>query len=196
MRGGGKTYFSLTKRKMFYGREVMLIEDEKKTHPQASSEAGKNRRTVEHWQMVSVTLALYDAFTAIGAYFFALWLRFDFHFSEIPDGYFSAWLHFAPIYALLTVVVLWALRLYRSIWRFVSFDELKRIGLGAVILGILHTGIITAAFERMPISYYLIGMIIQFMAILFVRFLYGSYCWNLAKRPDSCRGRPRAELCW
>ena len=161
---------------------LMEEEKEKKTHPKASEEAGREKRTIEHWQMISVALALYDAFTAVGAYFFALWLRFDFHFSEIPDGYFSAWLRFAPIYALLTVAVLWAMRLYRCIWRFASFDELKRIGLGAIILGILHTGIITVAFERMPISYYLIGITIQFMAILFVRFAYRFILLERGKR--------------
>ena len=38
---------------------------------------------------------------------------------------------------------------------------------------IIHITGITVFFERMPISYYLIGAVVQFGLVLFVRFAYG-----------------------
>lgn len=107
-----------------------------------------------------------------GSYFLALWLRFDCRFNEIPDYYLMSWLKFAPLYAIIGVVVFWALRLYRSIWRFASFVELERIALGSLILGVVPTVLITILCRRMPITYYVFGAAIQFMLVLSVRFAY------------------------
>ncbi len=130
------------------------------------------RFSFEHWHFVAVFLVLFDLAASVLSYFMALWLRFDCRFSEIPQEYLTAWLKFMPIYAVMSVVVLWVLHLYQSIWRFASFSELKRISISALILGILHTTLITLIFKRMPISYYIVGIAIQFMLILCVRFAY------------------------
>ena len=127
---------------------------------------------LEHWHLVTVFLVLYDMAAVVGSYFLALWLRFDCHFDEIPEVYFAPWLKFAPIYAVVSVVVLWGMRLYKSIWRFASFVELERITAASALLGALHAVGITLLFHRMPITYYVIGMAIQFMLLLGVRFAY------------------------
>ena len=124
------------------------------------------------WHTVAFFLALYDLAVVAGSYFLALWLRFDCNFTEIPRDYLATWLNFTPIYAIVSIVVMWRLHLYRSIWRFASFIELKRILLANVILGVIHTVFITVFFQRMPISYYIIGISIQFMLTLFIRFVY------------------------
>ncbi len=136
------------------------------------NEKNKKQFSLEHWHYVALFLMFYDMAVACGSYFVALWLRFDCRYTTIPREYWSAWLKFIPIYALATVVVFWCLRLYRSIWRFASFNELKRISLGSVILGVLHAVFITLMFHRMPISYYIIGFAIQFMLAVLVRFSY------------------------
>lgn len=56
-------------------------------------------KLLEHWHLISIWLIIYDIIVANGAYFLALWVRFDCHFSEIPSDYFNAWLSFTPIYA-------------------------------------------------------------------------------------------------
>ncbi len=117
-------------------------------------------------------LILFDIVASAGAYFFALWLRFDCRFTEIPTNYLTAWIKFAPIYAVASIVIMWVLHLYQSIWKFASFVELKRVMFASTVLGVFHTAAITALYERMPISYYLIGISVQFMALLFVRFSY------------------------
>ena len=143
----------------------------------------KTRKNVfEHWHMVALCLLIYDLVAAGGAYFAALWLRFDCRFSMIPDQYLNAWLCFLPVYLPVTIVVSWFMHLYQSIWRFASFDELKRVTLATAILGLFHGIGITLLFIRMPISYYVIGIAIQFMLTLCIRFAYRFVLLERSKR--------------
>ena len=120
----------------------------------------------EHWHLVTVLLLLFDLIAVTGSYFLALWFRFDCRFSEIFPEYLQAWLKFAPIYAVVSVVVLWLLHLYQSIWRFASFVELERIAWASAILGVFHGVFITVLFQRMPVTYYIIGACLQFMLMM------------------------------
>lgn len=131
----------------------------------------KNRK-IKHWHMVTVWMAVYDVIAVIVSYFAALWLRFDCRYSQIPEVYFEPYLTFAPIYAVICIVVFWALRLYKSIWRFASYNELERVLASSVITTLIHIVGITVFFQRMPISYFLFGAIIQFFAVLGIRFSY------------------------
>ena len=131
-----------------------------------------SRFHMEHWHMVTVFLVLFDLAASMGAYFLALWLRFDCRFGDIPDYYFTPWLRFAPIYAGISVIVYWRMHLYQSIWRFASFVELERITLSSAILSVVHAVLITLIFRRMPITYYVFGAAIQFMLVLCIRFSY------------------------
>lgn len=148
------------------------------------SKAAAGARRFRHWKKVTLCLVIYDIIAVSIAYFMALWFRFDCAFSAIPDKYFDAFTRFVPIYAIACVAVFWRLRLYNSIWRFASFSELTRTMLASVITSALHIVGITLLFRRMPISYYIIGMGIQFMLVLGIRF---SYRFILLER--SRRGR-------
>ena len=117
-------------------------------------------------------LFIYDILAVTAAYFFALWLRFDCHFSEIPKIYLFAWQRFVPIYALICVVVFYLLKLYKSLWRFASYTELLHIVIASGVTAIVHTVVITLLFERMPVSYYLIGAMLQFVLVIGARFAY------------------------
>lgn len=155
------------------------------------SKPGKQKRRLlfEHWHLVNIFLMLFDLVAVVGSYFLALWLRFDCHFNEIPDEYFMAWLEFAPIYAVVSLLVFWRLHLYQSIWRFASFVELERIALSSLILTVFHVVGITLVFQRMPITYYLFGAAIQFMLVLSVRF---GYRFILLERSKSAKNIQKA----
>ena len=134
--------------------------------------SGKNKREVGHWKVVTSLLMLYDVVAVTGAYFLALWLRFDLSFSKIGSKYFIAWTKFAPIYAIFCIVIFWVFKLYQSIWRFASYSELICVFESSAITAIFHGLAITVLFQRMPISYYIIGAIIQFILIIGIRFSY------------------------
>ena len=135
----------------------------------------KMKKGFEHWHVVTVYLMIYDAIAINLSYFLALWLRFDCRYTQIGAEYIHSFARFAPIYTVICLIVFLLLKLYRSIWRFASFNELVRVIIATAVTGILHTVLITAIFGRMPISYYLFGMIIQFILVLGVRFAYRFY---------------------
>lgn len=66
----------------------------------------------------------------------------------------------------------WFMRLYKSIWRFASYAELLRVILATLVTGCIHIIVVTICVLRMPISYYMIGITIQFILTLGIRFSY------------------------
>ena len=158
------------------------MEDKTKTPLNNPDMPRKKNAFLKRWHMVALCLLIYDLVVGAGSYFVALWLRFDCRYTEIPNEYLMAWLKFVPIYAVVIVLVFWMMRLYQSVWTFASYVELRRIAYGAVILGVFHALFITVLFQRMPISYYLIGISIQFILVLFIRFAYRFVILERRKR--------------
>ena len=132
----------------------------------------KNKRKIEHWKLVSLLLMVYDFIAILVSYLAALWLRFDCRFDGIQKDYIQTYFRTAWIYAVFCIVVFWFLRLYKSIWRFASYTELIRVIIGTVITGLAYVIGVTVCVERMPVSYYVFGIIIQFCLTLGVRFAY------------------------
>lgn len=127
---------------------------------------------LKHWQWITAYLVVYDIAAVTLSFFGSLLLRFDGRFSAIPAEYYNAWLKFAPVYAVICVVVFQLCKLYKSIWRFASFKELQRITLATLITIFLHIVLITVLFCRMPLSYYIGGTCFQFVLVTGVRFAY------------------------
>lgn len=126
----------------------------------------------EHWHMIAAYLIVYDFVAINAAYFAALWFRFDCKISIIPYEYLNPWLKFVPIYSVFCIVVFWHLKLYQSLWRFASYTELNRVIKSSAITAIFHIVGITLLFQRMPISYYIFGAMMQFLFVLGIRFSY------------------------
>ncbi len=132
--------------------------------------AFKNR--MEHWQVVSIGLTVYDAIAMILAFFLALWFRFDCRYTMIPKEYLNLYFKFILIYAVISIFVFRKMRLYNSIWRFASYSELLRTVVATGITFVIHCVGMNVFFGRMPLSYYVFGIMIQFVLTLGVRFSY------------------------
>lgn len=130
------------------------------------------KNKVEHWQVVSIGLVVYDTIAVTLAFFLALWFRFDCRYTMIPSEYLSAYYKFLLIYVVFSIFVFWRMRLYNSIWRFASYSELLRTIVATGITFVFHCIGITVLFGRMPLSYYVFGIMIQFALTLGVRFSY------------------------
>ena len=130
------------------------------------------KRKIAHWKVFSLYLIIYDLITLNFSFFFGLWIRFDLQFTKIPAEFLVPFLKFAPIYSVVCLIVFWFLHLYNSIWRFASYSELNRILVASVITVLFHIVGMSLLFGRMPISYYLVGAVMQVLFLTAARFGY------------------------
>ena len=128
-------------------------------------QGGEQQKTLlrGHWLNVAVLLILYDLAVVNFSYVTALWLRYDFKFSTIDPSYLKAWAAFTPIYTVFCLFVFWRTRLYKSIWKYASYTELLYIIEASIATALFHIIFITIFFRRMPISYYIMGPVLQFI---------------------------------
>ena len=109
------------------------------------------------WMKVALLMMIYDIIAVNAAYGLALWLRFDLHFSLIPQSYLFSWLYFSPFFTIITLCIFQFFKLYHSVWRFVSFNELGRVGIASLAALAAQIAGTCVFFEQMPISYYAVS---------------------------------------
>ena len=163
--------------------------NEKQTEQENSEQKVHATLLRGHWRTVAVLLSIYDIIAINLSYFLALWLRYDCKFSLIRHEFLHAWMRFVPIYTVFCLVVFWVLRLYRSLWKYASYSELMHLILATIITGVFHTVGITLIFNRMPISYYMIGITLQFVAMAIIRFSYRFYILMSSQKKEDEKGR-------
>lgn len=156
------------------------MKEQKKQVEEMIQDKGERR----HRNIMMVYLIIYDAIAINFSYFFGLLLRFDFRFSMIPPEYFRAFLKFTPFYTVITIVIFYMLRLYNSIWKYASFTELSRILIATGITSLIHIIGITTLVLRMPISYYMVGIMMQFLLVTAIRFSYRFISLERGKRAN------------
>ena len=133
----------------------------------------EKRRNVDYiWIKRSIILAIVDGISVLCAYMLALLLRFDFVFSKIPDEYLSGYLWSMPFWIVSAIVVFYIFRLYHSIWRFASMDELWKIICAYMVLIVLYTVGMLFMGLHMPRSYYFMGFVLNMCATVGIRFSY------------------------
>ncbi len=138
--------------------------------------------------MISIFLMIYDAIAISSAYFVALWGRFDFVFSKIPPEYLSKYRKFILPYAAACVVVFICLKLYRYMWRYAGYSEFIGTFTVSALTSMIHAGLITIIFGRMPMTYYLWGGILQFILLIAVRFSYRLIRHEMTRRAAGNKG--------
>lgn len=132
----------------------------------------KMKKKVEHWQVISLLLVAFDFLAVIVSYFVALWVRYDCRYSAINPEYLHAYNRTILFYATFCVVVFGFMKLYKSIWRFASYSELLRSIISNAFAGVVYIAFMACFVGRMPISYFMIGIMLQFCSTLCIRFSY------------------------
>ena len=144
----------------------------------------KNRLfSISRGKIAKVLLLIYDAFVVNISYFLALWLRFDCQWNTLLKSepeYIEAFVKFAPINTVACIVLFSLFKLYRSVWTFASYREFFNVAYATLCSFLAHSVGITAFIRlskmehisRMPYTYYIIGVILQFVFVLSVRFSY------------------------
>ena len=141
----------------------------------------------EKWVKTAILLMAWDIIAIHFSYLFALWLRFDCSFRDIYPSYLDGHERTITLYALVSVGIFWAFRLYRSIWRFAGVDELMRCVFGSATASILYAVVGMLFLPSMPRSYYLFGTLVQMFFVIAARFAYRlflTFSARLVKRKE------------
>ncbi len=128
----------------------------------------KNKKWVER----AIALAVADAFIVAFAAVCALWMRFDFSFQAIDKTFLANAVHMLPFDILSTLVVFWLCKLYQSVWRYASANELIKVAIAVVIEGVLQLVVFLVFGVRVPRSYYLFYVTILGIGAAGIRFSY------------------------
>lgn len=133
---------------------------------------GKRKFHIETWHIKAIFLMAYDTMAINISYFVALWIRYDGIFTEIPAKHLDPYVYFIPIYTVISLGIFYLLRMYHSVWEYVSVRELMRAAIGSITASAVHIVLITLIFGKMPLSYYLWGSCFQVLLLLGARFSY------------------------
>ena len=146
---------------------------------------------LERWKLAAVILAAGDFILVHIAYFAALWVRFDCAFSKIPANYLDHFRYFVTPYALICVFVFALARMYKSVWRYISFSELFHAMIVSTVMSIAHAALIGPVVGRMPLSYGLFGWLLQMICVVGDRFAYRLllYIRSVLRPRDETAGR-------
>lgn len=117
---------------------------------------------------------LLDVIAVNASYFLALILRFSLGWKMDPliDKYLETVITFAPIYTIICVIVFFIFRLYGGMWRYAGIGDVNRILLANVVTTIIHVVVTVLFYQRMPITYYVMGAAMQLVSIGIIRFSY------------------------
>ena len=128
------------------------------------------------WNSIAKDLwiVLLDILAVNASYLLALLIRFyvNFEFRPTVNYLIGDWAKFTPFYTILSILIFAAFRLYGGMWRYAGINDMNRI-IGASFVTAIVQVVGTALFiRRMPITYYVIGAILQFLFVSLIRFGY------------------------
>ncbi len=117
-------------------------------------------------------LVILDVLSVVLSTFAALWIRFEFNLNDIPVHYLEMALKLLPYNILFTLLWLWIWKLYKSVWRYASANELINIAAATVFCGITQIILCWILKCNMPRSYYALYTFNIFVLICVIRFSY------------------------
>ena len=129
------------------------------------------------WEAVRMDLwiVVLDIIVVNASYLLALLIRFFVNGAFRPivtNSYLPAFWRFAPFYTVACIVIFILFRLYGGMWTFAGLNDMNRIiGANACCAAVQIIG--TCLFvRRMPMTYYVIGAVLQFVFVVAIRFGY------------------------
>ena len=119
-----------------------------------------------------IALLIMDVMAIFVASFTAIFLRFEFRFSDIPPMYWEAYINILPFTIMLTLVFYLIWKLYKSVWRYASAIELINIAMATTCAAVAQVVLCYATNNLMPRSYYLLYWFFLFGLTCCIRFSY------------------------
>ena len=110
--------------------------------------------------------------------YFSLLIRFDFNISRVPARYSEVLINNMIWYTIITIAIFWIFRLYHSLWKYASIEELTNIIYSCVLLEVIHyAGIhlfvhVDDGLEVMPRSFWPLELLLLLLCMVGTRFCY------------------------
>lgn len=115
---------------------------------------------------------IYDILLVQVASFLALFIRFDFTINEGEIHFFDTALRMTPATTVIVVASFFACRLYTSVWKYASINELCNIIMACCFIFVLDIACFNIFEARVPRSYYFLTILIIGIGTLASRFGY------------------------
>lgn len=108
------------------------------------------------------------------SYFLALFIRFfrNGMFQGSTAKYLDGFYHMAPWYTVIAIVIFFLFRLYGGMWTYAGLNDMNRILGGSLCASVLYVAVSWIFILRMPITYYVIGAVLQLVFVIIIRFAY------------------------
>ena len=140
-----------------------------------------------------VLLVLLDIMAVLAASFGSLFLRFEFDFEAIMNPFLENYIDIIPFTVIISLAFFWIFKLYKSVWRYASANEMVNIGLATTSAAIAQTIFCYATNKLMPRSYYILYWFFLFMMICIIRFSYRLLRIFKLKSKDVITGTPKMK---
>lgn len=136
-------------------------------------------------------IILLDILAVNLSYYLALLIRFyvNFEFRPTVSYYLTDFATFAPFYSVIAIAIFAFFKLYGGMWRYAGINDMNRIIVAngcTILVQVLGTVLFI---RRMPITYYVIGALLQFFFISLIRFTYRLVVIERGK----LKGKPNAK---
>lgn len=142
------------------------------------------RNIVENaqWRIRALLFLMLDIVVIEVSAFLALWIRFEFVFSDIDRNFLETIYRYAPFNIIFTVLIFYFFHLYTSLWKYASVNELISIGAAVAMSGITNYAVMNLMGCAIPRSYPVLYVLILAVFTIgsrfcyrFVRFTYNEY---------------------
>ncbi len=117
-------------------------------------------------------LLLMDVIAITVASFGALFLRFEFSFSQIPEEYMLRYEKLLPVTVGITIIFFVVWKLYNSVWRYASAVEMINIAIATTCAAVGQVILSLILEAKMPRSYYVLYWFFLFVFTCGIRFSY------------------------
>lgn len=119
-----------------------------------------------------ILLLIYDICAVCVAEFLALWTRFEFSIAQIEPQYAKTALRYTLINIVVTLVIFAFFKLYSSLWRYASVQEMLNVVLACLLAACVQSMGMHMLFLHMPRSYYILYLFFLLVLVAASRFFY------------------------
>lgn len=123
----------------------------------------------------AVAIAFADIVAVLISSVAALWIRFDFSFHTMTvefHDFYENMMSMIPYNIISTIIIFWIFKLYQSVWRYASANEMINIFFAVFTDGFLQFIAFKILDKKVPRTYYLFYMVTLFAATVAIRFFY------------------------